>query len=110
MKVFSTSSLSIDDLLIEVKRHVGQLEFILRECKNRGVEENAHSIIREYPLVSISCSTYELTDLTHKANEYGDRVRAVPSIRAVGSGGEHDEYECDGMNCPERAHDHKVLL
>lgn len=21
-----------------------------------------------------------------------------------------DEHECDGMNCPPRAHDHKVLL
>lgn len=48
MKSYSNSTLTNDDLLCDAKRHAGQLEFILRECKARGIQTNASAIISTY--------------------------------------------------------------
>lgn len=48
MKSYSNSTLTNDDLLNDVKRHAGQLEFILRECETRGIQSHASAIIGSY--------------------------------------------------------------
>ena len=48
--------------------------------------------------------------LGHYRQDFLDQGKIVAAgIRAAGSGGERDAYECDGVNCPPRAHNHKVL-
>lgn len=49
LKEYSTDNLTLDDLLQDVKRHAGQLAIITGLCKERGFEDNAYAIIREYP-------------------------------------------------------------
>lgn len=62
MKTGNTADLSLDDILMDFKRHIGQIEYILQELKRRGAQQSAYEMTRSYPTV---VETLDLEQMGH---------------------------------------------
>ena len=88
MKEYLTDTLSVDDLLRDVKSHAGQLNIILDILKQRGAELNGYGVVQSYSniveaIIKSHCTGAMPLCPVHKRLEESDNL----------------EVEIGGLNC-----------
>lgn len=82
IKTYSNDSLSLDDLLRDVKTHASQLHFILTELKRRGAESSGHQIIRSYSCIRGAIANFAVVNAKGEPWTYSDGSMLVAGTRA----------------------------